>query len=713
MRKSWLENGVGSNNDKRGAEAFIEVDWDTAEQIVADELKRVTSDFGNEAIYAGSYGWASAGRFHHAQSQIHRFFNCIGGYTRSVNTYSLAAGEVILPHVMGDLFEFLAKGTSWQSIIESGKLVVAFGGVPLKNGQINNGGVGNHIQRDSLQAAQEAGIEFVNISPYKDDMNANLNAQWLAARPNTDTALMLALAHTLYSEGLHDEAFLDRYTVGFGKFLPYLTGQKDGIPKDANWASAISGIDAEIIRQLARKMAKQRTMISVSWSLTRQDNGEQAYWAAITLASMLGQIGLAGGGVAFGYGATNSVGIHNTKLPGAALPQGKNPVDTFIPVARISDMLLKPGESYLFNGQELTYPDIKTVYWAGGNPFHHHQDLNRLLKAWRKPDSIIVHDWCWNSLAKHADIVLPSTVPLERNDIGLSPRDAYLIDMQQAVIPPDDARHDYDILSGISEKMGVKDSFTEGRDEQQWLSWIYQQTQQRCLNAGIEIPDYKTLKKQGWFRPDPPTKPVVLAESFRENPKQYPLNTPSGKIEIFSEKIDSFADPKISGHAKWIEPNEWLGIVNSKYPLHLLGTQPKTKLHSQLDHGNQSRAVKINEREMILMHPEDAAERGLQNDDVVRVFNQRGACLAGVKTDLNLLKNVVQMPTGSWYDPKVPGEIGSLCKHGNVNVLTPDLGTSTLAQGPAAHSCLVEVEKFEGKLPKVTAFEIPEIINQS
>ena len=712
IRKSWLEKGYGANPELRGVEPFVEVDWETAEQIVADELQRVINTHGNEALYAGSYGWASAGRFHHAQSQIHRFFNCIGGYTRSVNSYSLAAAEVILPHVMGDIYEFLAQGTSWQSVIESGELVVAFGGMAIKNGQINNGGVGKHIQRESFNAAKKAGVEFVNISPMRDDVMEHLNAQWLPARPNTDTAILLAIAHTLYTEDLHDQSFLDRYSVGFEKFLPYLLGQTDGVAKDVTWASEITKIDAESIRQLARRMAKQRTIISISWSLTRQDNGEQPYWAAVTVAAMLGQIGLPGGGIAFGYSASNSIGIHNTKLPGAALPQGENKVKSFIPVARISDALLNPGKEYIYNGQKLTYPDIKTVYWAGGNPFHHHQDLNRLLQAWRKPESIIVHEWCWNSTAKHADIVLPCTVTLERNDIGFSPRDGYLIDMQQALQPYADARNDYDILANIADKLDAKQSFTKGRDEQQWLEWIYQKTEEKCLDAGINIPSYDQLKEQGWYRPAPPEKPVVLVESFRENPEQNPLNTPSGKIEIFSETIAAYGDPDIYGHAVWHEPREWLGNASASLPLHLLGTQPASKLHSHLDHGSHSRKAKIQDREMLIMHTNDADERGLKDGDIVRVFNDRGACLAGVKTNSQLLKNVVQMPTGSWFDPEQPGVIGSFCKHGNVNILTPDRGTSKLAQGPAAHTCLVQVEKYLDEAPEVTAFEPPVLLNK-
>ena len=712
IRKSWLDNGPGSNNRNRGADPFVSVSWETAEKLVADELTRVKQQYGNNAIYAGSYGWSSAGRFHHAQSQIHRFLNCIGGYTRSVNTYSFAAGEVIVPHVLGNLYGFLAYATSWPSMIGNTKLLVAFGGIPVKNGQINAGGVGRHVQREHLAAARAVGMEFVNISPLRSDLEDFTEAEWLAPRPSTDTAILLGIAHTLYDEDLHDGAFIERYTHGFDQFVPYLIGVNDGIVKSAEWAAEISGLTADNIRQLARRMAGTRTMISVSWSLTRQDHGEQTFWAAITVAAMLGQIGLPGGGIGFGYSATNSVGDHGTKIPGASLPQGENPVSDFIPVARISDLLLNPGQTFDFNGKQYQYPDTHVVYWAGGNPFHHHQDLNRMLEAWQKPDTIIVNEWCWNSLAKHADIVLPCTTPLERNDIALSPRDPYVVAMSKVVEPVGSSRNDYDILSGIARKMGVEHSFTEGRDETQWLEWIYQTTRENAVEKGINMPTYEDLKRDGWFRPEPPGDPVIMLKAFRDDPVAKPLSTATGLIEIYSPTVASFGYDDCPGHAAWIEPLEWLGGDTQKYPLHLISNQPSTKLHSQLDHGSYSRAAKIKQREPIMLHPDDAQRRNLKAGDIVRVFNDRGACLAGVTIDDQVRQGVVQMSTGAWFDPLQPGKIGSLCKHGNPNVLTPDKGTSKLGQGPIAHTCLVEVEIYRDKLPAVTAFDPPVIIKR-
>ena len=713
VRKSWLERGPGANNNLRGVEPFIAVSWDKAEELVANEINRVKEKHGNSSIFGGSYGWASAGRFHHAQSQLHRFLNCVGGYTRSKFTYSFAAAEAMVPHILGSYRAYLDTCTSWESIKKNTEIFICFGGVPIKNGQISQGGTGHHYQKENLIESAKSGIEFINISPLKSDLINEVNGEWIAARPNTDTALMLGLAHTIYSEGLCDTDFLNKYTEGFDKFLPYLLGKNDGIEKSAEWASAICNISVSKIKEIATKISKKRSMISVSWSLTRQDHGEQPFWMAIMLASMIGQIGLPGGGFGFGYSATNFIGGQFKVLPGAAFPQTENEIENFIPVARISDLLLNPGKKFDFNGKSYVYPDTKIVYWAGGNPFHHHQDLNRLIKAWEKPDTIISNEWCWNTLAKRSDIVLPCTTPLERTDIMMTPRDQFVVSMDKIIEPYGQSKNDFEIFANIAKKMGIEKKFTEGKSQDDWQEWIYKQTFDKAVAANIEIPKYEKFREQKWFKINDPTEPTIMLKDFREDPKKNPLNTPSGKIEIFSKTVANFNYDDCPGHPVWLEPCEWLGKVNKKYPLHLISNQPKNKLHSQMDHGRYSKSFKVNEREPLEINPTDANKRNLKNGDVVKIFNERGSCLAGIKITEEVMRGVVQMSTGAWYDPENPTQDGSMCKHGNPNVLTPDKGTSKLGQGPIAHSCLIEIEKYNNTLPKLTAFDPPTIIRSN
>ncbi|MBX8538475.1 molybdopterin guanine dinucleotide-containing S/N-oxide reductase [Pseudomonas cichorii] len=700
VRRSFLHES-GGRPDLRGQEPFVEVSWDVALDLVARELKRIKGEHGNQAIFGGSYGWGSAGRFHHAQSQLHRFLNCLGGYVFSTDSYSLGAGRVLMPHIVGNMDWLLAAHTSWKNLAEHCELFVAFGGLPAKNAQTSPGGASDHLLSDALQAMSKAGVEFVNVSPLRDDLSGPEKNEWLAILPGSDTALMLALSWVLITQGLHDEAFVQRYTVGYERFRDYVLGHVDGQPKDPHWAEKLSGIAARQIIELAQRMASKRTMINVAYSLQRSIHGEQPFWMTVTLAALLGQIGLPGGGFGLGYGCMNNTGSGRKAFSGPRFEQGSNPVKDFIPVARVADMLLNPGAPFDYNGQLRHYPDIRLVYWAGGNIFHHHQDLNRLLDAWQRPETIIVHEQYWTAQARYADIVLPATTALERNDIGSSASDRFMIAMQQAIEPVCEARDDYSILADLAQRMGVGDTFTEGRDASAWLHHIYEQSRERAETFGVQLPDYEQFWRDGLFEVQYPETDMILLKPFRDDPQANPLPTPSGRIEIFSERIAGFGYADCPGHPVWLDKPA------TSFPLHLLSNQPRTRLHSQYDHGAYSRASKIREREPLTLNRSDAQARGISEGDVVKVFNERGAFLAGVIVSDDIRAGVVQIATGAWFDPLVHGQKGSLEKHGNPNMITLDVGASSLSQGCSAQTASVEVVKWDQALPEVTAFEPP------
>ncbi|MBT5911279.1 molybdopterin-dependent oxidoreductase [Rhodospirillaceae bacterium] len=711
VRKSFLEKGLRSNKSDRGSEPFVAVSWDKALDLAANEIDRVRKHHGNKSIFASSYGWASSGRFHHAQSQIHRFMNLAGGYVRHKNSYSHAAAEVTLKHIVADMKDIIhEQATDWPSIASDCELFIAFGGLPSKNAQVNLGGVGRHTLHEGMQACYDAGVEFVNISPLKTDIAEIFEPEWLTIRPNTDAAMMLALAYTLVTEKLYDKNFISTHTVGLDEFLPYLNGDSDGQPKSAEWAARITGVPAKSIIDLARRMADSRTMISTAWSLQRSDHGEQPIWLTVILASLLGQIGLPGGGFGIGYGCENGIGNPVKIFKWPALSQGTNIVKEFIPVARIADMLLSPGGQFDYDGLALTYPDIRLVYWAGGNPFHHHQDLNRLVEAFRQPECVIVNEIWWTATARHADIVFPITTVLERNDLMVTKWEPMATPMHKAIEPIGESRNDYDVFSELATRLGFREAFTEGRSEEEWLRHLWNQARQRAGEANFELPDFDVFWKEGPKDVLKAQDKKILLETFRNDPQKNPLSTPSGKIEIFSDVIAGFRYDDCPGHPVWMEPFEWLGSKAAKnFPLHIISNQPSTRLHSQLDSGAVSKGSKINDREPMTMNPEDAASRGIRTGDIVKIFNDRGSCLAGVNLSENIMPGVIQLATGAWFDPAVPGEIGALCKHGNPNVLTMDKGTSRLAQGPTALSTLVEVEIFDDDIPTITAHLPPTI----
>lgn len=708
VRRGWLNDGPGSSS-MRGADEFVEVSWDELIELLAAELRRVVDRYGNEAIYGSSYGWASAGRFHHAQSQVHRFLNMLGGYTASRHSYSAGASEVMFPHIFGSgLFDALLGSTTWDVIVQSTDLLVAFGGLPLKNASVKPGGTTTHDERDHVVGYRARGGRLVSVSPLRDDITAMAGplgdgCQWIAPVPGTDVAIMLGLAYVLATESLADRSFLDAYCTGYERFENYLLGGADGVPKTPEWAAALSGLDAGDLRDLARRMAAGRTLITTSLSLQRAEYGEQTVWMGVTLAAMLGQIGLPGGGYGHAYGG-NGVGNPSLMCGLPTLPQGANPVSKFIPVAAISELLHRPGERLAYNGRQLLLPDIKLIYWAGGNPFHHHQNLPRLRRGLARVDTIVVHEQFWTAMAKHADIVVPATTSFERDDFAGTKTDPWLTAMPAMVPRYENARDDYDTFSLLAHRLGFGEQFTEGRTAREWLEHMYEKWSAELTFA---VPSFAEFWSAGQLRL--PTKSAVtMFADFRADPIAHPLGTPSGRIEIFSDTIAGFALPDCAGHPTWYEPKEWLGGPRAeRYPLHLIANQPLTRLHSQLDHGGASIASKIQGREPIRIHPDDAAVRGIADGDVVRVFNDRGACLAGAVLDDNLRPRVVQLSTGAWFDPADPTDPDSMCVHGNPNALSNDSGTSALAHGSTGQHVLVQLEKFIGELTPLRAHQPP------
>ncbi len=704
VRRGWLENRRGPD-PRRGSDTFVAMEWDAALDLLAAELGRVRDCYGPGAIFGGSYGWASAGRFHHAQSQVHRFLNTVlGGFVRSVNSYSAGASAVILPHILGPFEAVTRRNVTWEQVVAHTDTLVAFGGMAMKNNAVGSGGVSRHVERGAMRAAHESGTHFVLVSPLRSDLPDEAAAAWLAAVPGTDTALMLGLAHTLVAERLHDVNFLARCCVGYPVFEDYLAGRSDDQPKDAAWASGITGIAADEIVALARRMAGGRTLIVVAHALQRAEHGEQPVWMAAVLAAMLGQIGLPGGGYNYALGSLANYGRRENAVPLGALPQGRNGVADFIPVARIADMLLNPGTGLDYDGRHLTYPEIRLVYWAGGNPFHHHQDIGRLRRAFARPDTVVVHESAWTATARHADIVLPCTMTLERDDICGSPTDPLLVAMHRVADPFGEARDDYDIFVALAERLGAAERFTEGRSSADWLRHLYARTQAALAAGGHPAPDFDTFWRQGELQlPSEPDDGGIL-RAVRDDPVAHRLPTPSGRIEIFSATIAGFGYADCPGHPVWLPPTE---LPDAQHSLRLVANQPATRLHSQLDFGGYSAAAKHRGREVASLHPCDAAARGIADGDIVRLFNRRGACLAAARLTTDVAPGVVQLPTGAWYDPADPGAETPLCVHGNPNVLTRDVGTSSLAQGCTGQLCVVEVERFRGNLPPITAYDPP------
>lgn len=708
IRESWLREGPGPRLRSIG-EPFVEVSWDRAAALLAAETRRVRENYGAAGVYGGSYGWASAGRFHHAQSQIHRFLNTVfGGYVNGVASYSAGASAPLLPRLIGSFGEISRNTVSWKQVIAETDVIVSFGGMPPRNSAIGNGGVSDHIEHDGMRKISERGGVFHLFSPIRDDMPDDINLVWHPIRPGTDTALMLAMAYVLQDEGLADAAFLSRYCVGYERFREYLLSETDGGPKTPVWAERITGIPAATIAALARDLVGRKSLISVAHALQRAEFGEQPVWAALALAAMAGQIGLPGRGFTYAFGSLAHTGRQKVSVPIPVLPQGRNTCSEWIPVACISEMLLNPGAPFSFMGEQRTFPDIHLLWWAGGNPFHHHQDLHRLGEAIGRVDTFVVQEPVWTATAKSADIVLPISFSLERSDFGGTRNDPRLFAMQKLCEPKGEARSDYDALASVAQALGPDEymSFTQGRTADEWLRHLYEPTRLALAERGLSAPDFDAFWERGWI--DLPCEPdsVGFLGAFRHDPQAHPLGTPSGRIEIFSEEIASYGYDDAPGLPVW-RPH--LRAPDAERPYFLIANAPSTRLHSQLDFGTTSAGSKVAGREKVRLNPVDAAKLGLTDGDVARLENECGACLAGVAISAGILPGVVHLQTGAWFDPQPDPENTAriFCAHGTANVLTPDRGTSQLTHGCTGQVGRVAIRKWTEVPPPVRAFDPP------
>lgn len=700
-RKGWLaalragRTLSAAERQLRGKEEFVPISWNEALRLVAGEVRRVSTVHGNRSIFAGSYGWTSCGRFHHAQSLLRRTMNLVGGFTGHVDTYSIAAGPVILRHTLGASDACQGRGSTLQNIARNTETLVVFGAISPRTAQSEAGGIARHRLTDDLRAIAKRGIRIIHVSPQKDDLPDWLDAQWWPIKPNTDTALLLALAQEIIADGKHDAAFLERHCSGSDLYLRYLSGAEDGVVKSADWAAGITGLDASRIRTLAALLPKSRSMLSLSWSLQRAKHGEQPYWAALGLAAVIGQIGLPGGGVGYGYGSLAGVGGPIGMIRAPAMPQLSNTLDSFIPVARITDALEQPGAAYDYEGKTRHYPDIRLVYWAGGNPFHHHQDLNRLDRAWQRPETIVVQDPMWTPTALRADIVLPASTSIERNDIAGNRRTDMLIAMKQAVKPLGEARSDFDIFTGLAEELGVREGFTEGRDEMGWIRHLYDLSRRDALDSfNVEMPAFEAFWDAG-AADIPTTTDFTYLADFRADPATHPLATESGRIVLGSTLLAGRDYADCRAYPAWLPHSEWLNPeAEAAGKLHMLQPQPDGRLHSQLVEAGPSAARMPDGRERLRISPADAKRLGLAEGSIARIWNDRGACLAVVQLHPGMRPGVVALPTGAWFTPG--SDEGEPEQAGNPNTLTLDVPTSSFGQGCAAQTCLVQIAPSNG-----------------
>lgn len=726
VRKGYLAN-PSNPQGIRGKDDYVRVSWEEAYKLVNEQHSRIRKTYGAEGIFAGSYGWHSSGALHDARTLLQRYMGLAGGYVGSLGDYSTGAAQVIMPYVVGSI-EVYEQQTTYPVVMEHSDVVVLWGMNPINTLEIawtaaDGGGL------EFFHQLKKSGKTVIAIDPIRSETIEFFgdNAQWIAPNPMTDVALAMGIAHTLVKNDKHDVKFIEKYTHGFNEFNAYLLGKTDGVVKDSAWAEKITGVSAKQIEVLADVFSKNRTMLMAGWGMQRQQFGEQRHWMIVTLAAMLGQIGLPGGGFGFSYHYSNggnpardagilpsisssiNAGANAGGDTSSWLNTGEGVVNA-LPVARITEALENPGMQYQHNGHTLTYPDIKMVWWCGGGNFTHHQDTNRLARAWQKLELSVVSEIYWTAAAKHADIVLPINSSFERNDLTMvgDYSSQFLSPMKKAVESQYESKSDFDVFGDLSEHLfkGGRDVYTEGRDEMEWLNHFYQIAQKGGRNSRVAMPNFTHFWKENQYiemKWNEKNAKFVRYAEFREDPTMNPLGTPSGKIEIYSKTLASYNLPDCPAHPTWLEPTEYTGSAKDG-ELQLMTAHSAYRLHSQFNYADVRKKYAIAGKEPIMIHKDDAAKRGIKTGDVVRVFNQRGQVLAGADVTDRIKQGSVCIHEGAWpdFDPET-----GICRNGGPNVLTLDIPASRLSNGCAANSALIKVEKWVGDTLETQAFEPP------
>ncbi len=702
VRKSYLLNRAGdAKPELRGREAFVRVSWDDAIALAADAILDTIETHGNEALFSTSYGgWSHAGilRPHVLQG---RLFGLIGGHSVTVGDYSVGASRMSLAHVMGGM-EVFAPQTSWEVIAEKTEVMVLIGCDPWNNNRIESG-VADHQMLPRWEKIKQAGVRFISINPQYTATDEAMGAEWVKIIPNTDTALFLAMSYYVYTKGLHDQAYLEQYTVGFDRFLPYLLGKSgDGTAaKTPQWAAGITGVPAEQIVQLAELCAAKRTQLAGAWSLQRADHGEMSHWAIVNFAAMLGKIGKPGEGAGFSWHYGAGAPSSGKTMP-RGLPQGRNPINGRCPASRLSEMLLNPGKKYTRDGAEYAYPDAHLIYNAGNNFMSHQQNTNELIRAMNKKiETVICHDPWWCASARFADIVFPATTTLERNDI--SSGGAYSNDkiyaMRQVIEPVGESLDDFEIFRRLADQFGVAHQFTES-------SMSVMAILENSYKASGATMPFEEFWDTGMTRLEVPeaAHKWVLHGDFLADPQKNPLHTASGKIELYCGTIAGFECEECPPMPQWMEPAEYLGNAEEGQ-VHVVSPHPHMRVHSQMANAATREYENVQGRQHLRISVEDARANGIEDGDLVELYNERGALIAGARVTDLIRKGVVSLEEGNWLQLDSRGR----CNSGSINMITSSKACSDLSQATSANTCIASIRKCTDAESENRAYEPPVI----
>jgi len=680
---------------KRGEGKFTRITWNQAFDFIASKLKTIIDQYGNEAVYR-NYGTGNLGGVVSHHNQIERLMNILGGKLNYHNSYSTAQ----IFHAMTYLYGKNNTGNYISDSVNS-KLLVLFGNNPAETRMSGGGTI-----RDFVLAQKKNAAKVIVIDPLHTDTVTGFAHEWIPIRPGTDAALVAGIAHVLITNDMVDHHFLNQYALGYDQstmpknvpegnsYKDYILGSgSDKTPKTPQWAATITGIPARRIEKLAFEIGTAKpAYIAQGWGPQRHANGEQTAKAICMLPILTGNVGIRGG----------NTGDREAfwGIPWPEMPVGENPVKASIPCFLWTKAIENHREfTYLNSGlkgkKHLEVP-IKFIWCFASNALiNQHSDINRthdILQDESRCEMIVLIENVMSASAKYADILLPGTSSFEEQDLAYQ---GYAVEMGalfirgKAIEPMGECRTLFDICAGVAKRFGKEDAFTNGMDHDQWVEYMYHQ----CRKLKPQLPkDFSLAQKKGLFKWPRDGNAFSGLASFRQNPDQYPLATPSGKIEIFSNQLwemgqtwelpQEDAIPAVPEHlATWGIPEK----KEALYPLQLVGHHFKQRTHSS--YGNNEWLKEVSPQ-ALWINPLDANSRGIAHGDLVCVFNDIGKTRVRAKVTPRIMPGVLSLPQGAWYKPNRDG----IDQGGCINTLTSQRPTP-IAKGNPQHTNLVQVVK--------------------
>lgn len=742
---------------KRGEGKYEEISWEDAIREIGDIMKGIKDEYGNDAFYiqygTGQLGGTVAKSWHPDATMFARMMNCWGGYLRQYCDYSTGQIDRELSLFNGDSY----SNNEVTDLVNS-KNIVLFGNNPANTRM--SGSAMMYLISKVREQNPEANI--IVVDPHLSDTAIGVATTWIPIRPGTDAALVAGMIHYLYTNGKLDEKLIREKFVGFFSdsfaedvkaaeptdasmfmgvdpsgsltvegdmsYEAYLkgTGAYEGTgEKTPEWASAITGIPADNIRMLAEVFVNGPTATIQGWGPQRHSNGGNSARAIGLIAAITGNAGISGGGT----GAREAVGGVSYKVPGSvpvfadkntvepvisffewfrAIEDYKSMTDATWGLRRVNEEgdtvhASEPGEISL-------KAPIKFIWnYASNVMMGQHADINDCLRIYNLPDEkdsglrcVVTCDVYMTPTAMISDYILPGTTSFEEIDVtkGGSAWTGFVLCESPAIDPLFEAKPVYEICTMLSEQLGVRDEFTEGKTQEDWVKWLYEQGKEK----GAALPDtFEEFKETGLFKQTDDHEPAVADTSE--------IATPSGKYEVFSKQAYNISkqwDLTAAGYVPedgldqitpcpvWYESFESFGDAETKkdYPFQLIGHHTKTRTHSSYGNVDWMKSVAP---QQCWINTADAAALGIENDDMVIVSTKRGRTQISAKVTDRIMPGVVSIPQGAWYDPETRdadklGDPSVLDRGGCISVLTSQRPTA-ISKGNGVHSNLCKIEK--------------------